>query len=142
MGLHISAPWRRPPKARTARRAEFLAQPTTPYPVTPTIYTGSSISFKTNQSHNLRALFVFAPQKRTKTPTLVRFEVHQIAASHKPVNMFACTLRLSRRRYMNRTSSASIRTHRDLTSYRRQQDPHQQGPIWISCLLGSFSVRA
>ena len=147
--FHVSARWQIgavPPKARTQRRAEFLAQPTTPYPATPTIYTRHSISFKMNQSHKpvqiFEHFFVFAPQKRTKTPELVRFEFNQIAASHKPGNMFACTVRLSRWRYMNRTPSASIRAHANLTSYRRQQDPHQQGPIWTSCLLGSFSVRA
>ena len=67
-----------PPKARTPRRAEFLAQPTTPYCATPTIYTGSSISFKTNQSHK-QPLFRFCAQENAqKRPSSSSFEVHQI----------------------------------------------------------------
>jgi len=68
-----SARRRRPPKARTARRAEFLAQPTTPYPATPTIYTRHSISFKMNQSHKPVQIFehflLLPPRNAQKRPS-------------------------------------------------------------------------
>ena len=67
-----------PPKARTPRQAEFLAQPTTPYCATLTIYTSSSISFKTNQSHKQPLFRLRAQENAQKRPSSSSFEVHQI----------------------------------------------------------------
>ena len=69
---------------------------------------------------------------------------------HSQTRQYVRTMpRLSRRHYMDRTSSASIQTRRNRmhvhsTAYRRQQEPQQQaseGPIGVSCLLSAFSVR-
>ena len=69
-----------------------------------------------------------------------------LPVTNSPICSLHITPELPVLQYMHRTTSASIRTHRNLTSiapaYRRQQDAHQQGPIWMPCFLGAFSVRA
>ena len=135
-----------PAKARTPRRAEFLAQPTTPsrrHRPNRRQLNKFQTEPEPQTNPNIGALFVFAPKNAQKRPTLLVSKFNQSAASHEPGNMFACTLRLSRRHNTNGTSSASTRTHTNLTSivpaYRRQQNPHQQGPIWVSCFLTALS---
>ena len=80
-----------------------------------------SKKFQTEPEPQTPALFVFAP-KTYKKPNALVFGADR---HHSRTRQYVrCTLRLSRRRVMNRTFPAGIRTQRNLTSiapaYRRQ----------------------
>ena len=133
---------------QSARTRGFLVRPHHPPSFLPLYPWQLNINFKSIRAtkfQKIRALFVFAHKSAQESQ---RRQLSRSTRLPPVTNPAICSLHVTPESPALHEPNVLSQhtTHRNLLSiapaYRRQHDPHQQGPIWISCFLGAFSVRA